>query len=692
MDAFLFNLVDLLTRPPGQWIYHLVITSALIITVILLLTTSHPQSQDSAQSRRIITGCIILLALQFMILGLSIAEPNPIIFVIIERLASILTVVWLMWMIIDRKNQSLWTGLSITLSMILILLSLIKIFIVFTGPPVIGDYFSLLDSLWQVGGIFLILIGITLLLVFKPGHHILGLFMLMILAAGYIVQLLILNTTPPQMGTVRLAQMVSLPWLLGLSQSFAGKKLKQEEDTNQKQSKPNIDKPINTKPALVDQLLKINLQKDLENKFKKITQALSLSIVADICYLVEVTDDDRLNFFVGYDLIREVHLKSAIFHCEELPIIMSEWEKGNVASFGSGKLDSDDKTTIRQLLNYHQFGNLLAFPLFYPDDQLVGGIMFFSPYTGKQWDAEAIQLLDKINEALARVLFEPEPIQKLVNELDRARNIIQLLFNEKEQYQEKISQLDETLNEKENNFKQLKAQYQLEKLETVQKIDQLTSEIKALQTKIENHEVTSPILEQLHTEIRQLSSERDHLKIALERANARIRDLEVQSGQTGPIRLSMEHLIISLDSVIANVKLKLMGRLQQKQVNMEIHNPNGRQMIKTDPELLQNVIHGLLENAVMAVEKNGTVKLDLDLSFETGMLIIQVTDFGEGLTSDEQTTLFQAQQNTIPGIGSVNALREAIRAIRVLNGKIWLRSKKGAFTTFRVQLPVRIID
>jgi chemotaxis protein histidine kinase CheA len=45
-----------------------------------------------------------------------------------------------------------------------------------------------------------------------------------------------------------------------------------------------------------------------------------------------------------------------------------------------------------------------------------------------------------------------------------------------------------------------------------------------------------------------------------------------------------------------------------------------------------------------------------------------------------------------PGIGSIQSIREAIRAIRVLNGKIWLKSKKGEFTTFRVQLPVRIID
>jgi signal transduction histidine kinase len=103
-------------------------------------------------------------------------------------------------------------------------------------------------------------------------------------------------------------------------------------------------------------------------------------------------------------------------------------------------------------------------------------------------------------------------------------------------------------------------------------------------------------------------------------------------------------------------------------------------------------VYNLLDNAVQ-VSKNGSqVQLNQKLSFETGMLIIQVTDFGPGLTPQEQTALFSTEPPEIPGIGSLDAIREAVRAIRVLNGKIWLRSQKDTFTTFRVQLPVRIID
>ena len=125
---------------------------------------------------------------------------------------------------------------------------------------------------------------------------------------------------------------------------------------------------------------------------------------------------------------------------------------------------------------------------------------------------------------------------------------------------------------------------------------------------------------------------------------------------------------------------------------MEIINPDGRQLIKTDPDLLRKILHGLINNAIEASNPGRTIELSLRLSLETGMLIIEVTDYGEGLTQTEQQALFSSEVEIIPGVGHIPDIREAIRAIRLLNGKIWLRSKKGAFTTFRVQLPVRIID
>lgn len=58
----------------------------------------------------------------------------------------------------------------------------------------------------------------------------------------------------------------------------------------------------------------------------------------------------------------------------------------------------------------------------------------------------------------------------------------------------------------------------------------------------------------------------------------------------------------------------------------------------------------------------------------------------------DQRALFGEMEEPPAGIGSLPALQEAVRIVQALNGKIWLRSKPGAFTTLRIQLPVRILD
>jgi signal transduction histidine kinase len=247
------------------------------------------------------------------------------------------------------------------------------------------------------------------------------------------------------------------------------------------------------------------------------------------------------------------------------------------------------------------------------------------------------------------------------------------------------------LDQQEKYIQQLKNELRTFNSDADQRIETLQLQIENLKAALSSQQA-GPDLEQMQSEIRQLTNENEQLQIMLSRANARIRDLETQAGQTGPIRLSMQNQIISLDSVAANVKLQINQQLQQKHLNLEIINPDGRQMIKTDPELLQNILLGLLENAIQVSQAGNAIQLSQRLSFETGMLIIEVTDFGEGLTPEEQKAFFSADYNAMPGIGSISAIRNAIRAIRVLNGKIWLRSKKWNFTTFRVQLPVRIID
>ncbi len=276
--------------------------------------------------------------------------------------------------------------------------------------------------------------------------------------------------------------------------------------------------------------------------------------------------------------------------------------------------------------------------------------------------------------------------------LDQRIEAIDQMQRNTDHLREMLAEKEQDLEVLQSTVKQLKAKYQIEKLEFVKQMEALQQEIEVAQGHFPDQREIVRQLEQLQAEIRQLTDERDHIRTALTRANARVKHLENQAGQTGPTRLSFDNQIISLDFVAANVRLQVASKLQQANIELEIVNPDGRQMIRTDPELLQTVLQGLLENAIAASEPGEEIELSQTLSMETGMLIAEITDHGEGLSEAEQTALFSAGQESIPGIGDLPAIRNAIRAIRVMNGKIWLRSRKNESTTFRVQLPIRIID
>jgi len=166
----------------------------------------------------------------------------------------------------------------------------------------------------------------------------------------------------------------------------------------------------------------------------------------------------------------------------------------------------------------------------------------------------------------------------------------------------------------------------------------------------------------------------------------------MQTQSTSASKTPAQNEILSLDAIAANAELSFGSRCQRREVSLEIAKPDGGQLVKTDPGQIQTLINSLLENALLACQPGGSLDFQMKLSYETGMLQIQVTDSGKGLTPVEQRTLFGEMQEPPAGIGSLQALREAVRMVQSLDGKIWLRSQAGVLTTFRVQIPVRILD
>lgn len=750
MATTLSSLLNILAKPPGDLLYHLVVCLALMVTVGFTLI-NRENLQKGYHLKKFLIGFGVLLMLQLILLGLrsfnteaSIRTSN--FYPLMERLLSTLTIIWLVWALFDAEQDYIPTDLYIILSFTLILLAVVSIF----ANPILV-YLSIfnpltMDLIWQYIAIVLVIIGLVLAFFTNPSQAKIMILILVLLASGHILQIFLAHEMRWYMGAVRLAQLVSLPLLFlfvkrasasyeqeqlsidELESLFTEIKVKiqqvydnllskfdsaksaslsrvkaltqQTEKTNGLTEHPEIESEkgyaemtIDTKPALVKQLLKISLAHTTEEKYQAIVQALSLSVVADICFLVKIPErTQKLHVITGYDLIRETFYKPDTLVRDDLPNIMSAWNAHEPLELSHDQSTARDMLTLSSLLKYHSAGNLFAYPLGLPEQLLVGGVIFLSPYTGKRWGVKVRQLMDEIEVTLARILSRPDPKEKARLAFNQVQVQMNALMDETVSLRTALAEKEAQVREKETTIKELKAKYQIEKMETVSSFERMKRKIAELTSQVSLGQGAGSQLEQLQIEIRQLTREQEQMRIALNRANGMIKELQTEAGQTGPIRLSLENQIISLDSIAANIRLRVGSQIQRKDLVLEIHNPDGRQMIKTDPELLQTALHELLINAIRASKPGGTIKLEQKLSLEMGMLIIQVTDYGEGLTQAEQTALFSAQHEAVPGIGDVQSIRNAIRAIRVLNGKLWLKSEKTSFTTFRFQIPVRIID
>ena len=693
MRIYFAGIAELFANAPAAMISHLIAGLSLALFACLMLLQLNKSAQPT-HNRRMAVGAGLLLIVQvvqmaftvFYLKGIALSASSM---GMVDHLVIALTAIWVAWLLLGEEQPRKANRITALLSLAVLFLTTFSILLTLVLPGLQAESGNILNLLWYLANLLILAIALILLAVRRPPNWGVGVLILAVIALSLGLQIVAKGNQFGVMGLLRLAQATSLPWLLVL----AGKPEKSSEPATASSDLLDDSKPVDTRPELIKQLLEINLTASYDEKIKAIIRALSLSVVSDICYLVRLTaDNETVELLAGNDLIREIALPGAILQPQQLLHIMDAWAEKQTLNLTDTKGDLRDADTLTLLLKYHRIGSLLAFPLYFNDQPTLGGLILLSPYTSKRWGEDTIQLLEKVRPTLTEVLFGPDPIEELRLENEQQQDQILELRLTSDQMTLELKEKDKTLETLQSTLQQLKGRYQLEKFETVQQMDAMQTELETLKGKSPQLWDGKQQLEQIQAEIRQFSKEREELRTSLARANARIQHLENQAGQTGPIRLSTDNQIISLDSVAANARLQTATRLSQAGVNLTVQNPDGRQMIKTDPELLGTVLKGLIENAIAASPAGGTIELNQSLSLETGMLIAEVNDHGEGLTPEEQSALFSAGQALIPGIGDLAAVRTAIRAIRILNGKIWLSSKKNDHTTFRIQLPIRIID
>ncbi|MBF0398075.1 MAG: two-component sensor histidine kinase [Desulfobacterales bacterium] len=115
-------------------------------------------------------------------------------------------------------------------------------------------------------------------------------------------------------------------------------------------------------------------------------------------------------------------------------------------------------------------------------------------------------------------------------------------------------------------------------------------------------------------------------------------------------------------------------------------------LITTDTAQVQQVILNILDNAIDAIGKNGTIGLRTGYNDAENKIFLAISDTGVGIPQEEAKKIFDPFYTTKrPGDGTGLGLAISYNIIEKLGGKIEVDSTVGVGSTFTIYLPIRRI-
>jgi signal transduction histidine kinase len=450
MSMFLTQIYNLLTIPPGNLLYHIVLMFSIAGTlqgaIHLLLSSQFPQA------RRTVIGLVILLGLQvilFLASGLtwqgrlfSVTIIPP-----LDRLITFLALTWIIWLWTFPEPSRLADAATVLLN----LLGLIAfgLTLAFWKPDSLGGFNgSVFEKSWQGFTLAIIILGILGLSVRKPNGWANGLAMLLLALSGHLVSLLV-SMKGDFPGFVRLTQLAMFPILLTLVQRFSSpaKKRPTAGKTDKSTSEPVVERRRrSTDPKTLHALLSLAGEPDASKLGVALTHGIAQALLADLCFLLTLAEDKSIIINCGYDLIREEVLEGTTVNKNAIPLLANAILRGRPLRLPSSSTSSDLKG-LAEMLGLPNPGNLLSVPIISNEREPRGGLLILSPYSNRLWSAEDQSYLANVSPLFIPIMERGQQISKVVAERDEARKVALALQDQaadaKKKYEDASKELDD---------------------------------------------------------------------------------------------------------------------------------------------------------------------------------------------------------------------------------------------------------
>lgn len=679
MSAFVGLILTQLTVPPGDLIYYIVLVFA--VASALQSAFNHWRMTEFPQARRAFWGLGILLVAQivmFLFSGLGwqqIIDPKTIL-PPMDRAFIMFGIIWITWLYAFPEPNRAADAMATLLSIFIVTalgLSLL------TWQPQIAflSYNQTLDDwFWQIGSLFLTLVGISILFIRRPDGMWYGITLLFLGFLGHAGHLL-LQTDGNYSGITRLAYMAAYPILLTLPQRFALPSMPatSSKPTTLKQSSAYPERRrYSTDPKTFHAMLALAAESNPTKVSQAITRAISQTMLSDLCFMIYLTDNNNQMVIAGgYDLIREDNLEGGALNKGSIPMLANALQRGRPLRMPASSTSADIKG-LGDILGLNNPGHLLSVPILTPERETLGGILLLSPYSDRTWTAEDQAFLSNIATSLVPIIKRSQKVNKLETQNEQSRAQIGIL---ERHVQELTQQLDDARAEMQKNGAAEAAPALLAAHEETQRIIE--------QLQIENADLRSekniqPSSSNAEKELNETLQEMARLRDQVAEANMKVQELE--KGHVSPKNTEQAEVVASisqelrqpLSSIVGYTDLLLgesvgiLGALQRKFV----------ERIKASTERLHNLTDDMIQITTLETELMDLRPEAVDLN----SIIDNAMSYTSTQVREKNISIHLELPKTL---APIHADREALQQIL-----IHLLQNAGAATPFEGSIKLKV--
>jgi signal transduction histidine kinase len=676
--AYQEQIFSLLSKPPGNLIYHL----ALVLSIAMALQGAIGQWRASGypQARRMVIGLGLLLAGQAVLFVTSgLAWQGTIsaqgILPPLDRAIVLVSLAWITWMWLFPEPSGSGDAATALLS-VLALAGLVFGVISWMNDPAQAAFNASIQNLaWSVAILGLLALGAGMTLYRKPLGWENALMFMILVAAGFILDLVFPTLGENYSGIARLSLLVGFQLLLTLPARYPTptdaprtqtvavfqKNVAQSAATDRPSQAIRERRRYSTDPKTLNSLLALAAEVDASKINQYIARSVSQAMLSDLCFIIYIGDDKNTLYIAsGYDLIREESLEGGIMNKDTVPMLSGAILRGRPLRLPASTTSSDLKG-LGDMLGLSNPGNLLNVPI-NNDKGTLGSVLLLSPYSNRLWNADDQTFLGTIGASFVPIIER----SRRIAEIEQARERSRQAAEDAQAVAARLQAANVNLTNEMDTLKtQAEAIHALEtaRLEALEKIEALQKENQKLATRLESAKSggsSGAGSEYLENELRLTLEEVAHLQNTLAEANIKILELEkrpsgkLTSDQAEVIASIAQELRQPMSSIIGYTDLMLgesvgiLGALQRKFV----------ERIKASTERIGSLIDDLIQITTL---ETGLMGLKPEL-VDMNLIIDNAMAYTSSQLREKNITL----RIDIPEIVQpIHADREAIQQILI---------------------------